>query len=81
MAKFRKPFDPTVLDTPTRDDGGPVNTMTLRDWLAGKALSGYSARNLKADTEGDWPSYADIARWAYEQADAMITARAKAEGR
>ncbi len=51
-------------------------TLTLRDYFAGQALAGYAAR-MAADTE-QFPSYADLARWAYAQADAMLAARAKA---
>jgi hypothetical protein len=30
-------FDPTVLDRPRRDDGGPASLMTLRDYFAAHA--------------------------------------------
>ena len=44
--------------------------MSLRDWFAGNALAG----NLAADTSHQWGAPLH-ARWAYEQADAMIAAR------
>lgn len=42
--------------------------MTLRDWFAGHALAGLAAANWTAGSE-------DLARWAYELADAMLAAR------
>lgn len=44
--------------------------MTLRDYFAAAALSGYKARSLDF-------SQAAIAQWAYEDADAMLAERAK----
>ena len=68
MAKFRKPFDPKVLDVTPRETGGPVAGLTVRDWFAGKAL---------ANAKG---SPAQRAAFAGEVADAMMAER-KGEGR
>jgi hypothetical protein len=35
--KHAGPFDPTVLDQPRRDNGGPASLMTLRDYFAAHA--------------------------------------------
>ncbi len=65
--------------TDTRDDGGQVYPsehkwnqtydpgITRRDWLAGLAMQAYIARG-----NADEDTYADVAMWAYRQADAMI---------
>lgn len=73
-----------------RNDGGPVsptyasdsrgaahNTtfepqggMTIRDWFAGQALAGLLASEAWCRDRPD-----DVARAAYEQADAMLEAR------
>ena len=45
--------------------------MTLRDWFAGQALSGISAKS----EDGFSISPKDEAEWAYQRADAMIAAR------
>ena len=74
---------------PATDDGGPAFPlqsigpdfapgyagMTLRDWFAGQALAGMNASLTSAS---DWPRPEHIevlARHAYKQADAMLTAR------
>jgi hypothetical protein len=49
-------------------DGMPG--MMLRDYFAAKALQGVAAY----DNAGDWDDDR-IARWCYEQADAMLKAR------
>ena len=43
--------------------------MTLRDYFAAKALQGIMACN------GVYENEAQLARWCYEQADAMLEAR------
>lgn len=69
------------------DDGGPAfaslerghdgsltafQGMTLRDWFAGQTLAGiWADATLKGTAE-------QIAKAAYDQADAMLAARAKA---
>jgi len=65
MAKFRKPFDPKALDITPRDDGGPVNAMSLRDWFAGKAPLAIN----------DYAHYSDYAKACYLVADAMLAER------
>lgn len=67
----------------SRSDGGPAfplptgagdkawrQGMSLRDWFAGQALSGF----LASDTYSE-ESAADLAKWSYQQADAMLKAR------
>ena len=44
--------------------------MTLRDWFAGQALAGLSANPTAYKF-----SVETLAKWAYEQADAMIKTR------
>jgi hypothetical protein len=51
-----------------------VGGMSLRDYLAGQVITGYATR-ITAKVGDSWPSTADFARWAYEQADAMLKAR------
>jgi hypothetical protein len=53
---------------------GQTDGMSLRDYFAGQALVGY-ANHLNGKVGDSWPSTADFARWAYEQADAMLKAR------
>ena len=62
----------------SKETGGPafprgeVQTapgMTLRDYFAAKALQGIMACN------GVYENEAQLARWCYEQADAMLEAR------
>lgn len=48
--------------------------MTLRDWFAGLAMQGFAADPASHALFDDMP---DMARSAYEAADAMITARSK----
>jgi len=43
--------------------------MTLRDYFAAAALTGYRANRGISAHEGD------VARWSYDQADAMLSAR------
>ena len=50
---------------------GPHFPGSLRDWFAGQALSGRLAGVRWEHT----PAMQAWARWCYEQADAMITAR------
>ena len=47
--------------------------MTLRDWLAGQALSGYMVTNLAINV---WQA----AKFCYEVADAMIAERDRKSG-
>jgi hypothetical protein len=57
---------PKGYDTPYTEYRG----MTLRDYIAIQAMNGY----VSAQTEG---SYAEVASWSYEFADAMLKARAE----
>lgn len=50
-------------------DGATNYGMTLRDWFAGNALS------LHFGPTGTTATPADVARWSYEVADAMLAAR------
>ncbi len=50
-----------------------VEGMTLRDWFAGQALA---ARVAKADaTSAEAQNPAELAKWAYAVAQAMLTQR------
>lgn len=49
------------------DDSYGQDGMSLRDWLAGKAMAAYVARDVGNHT--------DRALWSYSQADAMLAAR------
>jgi len=84
--KHDAPFDPTILDQPPRDDGGPafpsvdpVHTlergMTLRDYFAGQVLEGMHARDTYDPAQKTPQQRAAL---AYLDADAMIAERAKA---
>ena len=70
-------FPVTLFEGQTLGDGS-ANGMTLRDWLAGKAMSAI-LRNMSdadrrvADRSGDPPAH--IANAAYAVANAMIRAR------
>lgn len=66
MAKFRRPFDPKVLDVPLIDDGGPASKMTVRDYFAGQALP------IAIEMLDDG---ADVSTLAYQYADRMIHRR------
>jgi hypothetical protein len=44
--------------------------MSLRDWFAGQALVGFLSTEANEATEPE-----SIAKWAYENADAMLAAR------
>lgn len=54
------------------EDAGAWTGMTLRDWFAGQALSGWLASFGPDDTLSD---KAGVARFSYEVADAMLEAR------
>jgi hypothetical protein len=69
---FPRPLSKLSSEEISNDQDG----MSLRDYFAGQALMGNCARIQVADS-GHWPSAADMARWAYEQADAMLAERAK----
>ena len=47
---------------------GSHEGMTLRDWYAGKALTGRTAASIDETPE-------DCAKWCHKYADAMIAAR------
>lgn len=65
-----KPENPPAF--PVCTDFSRVNDgMTLRDWFAGQALMG---RNVTPRAYKRWE---DLAADCYEQADAMLAARAK----
>jgi hypothetical protein len=49
------------------------STVTLRDWFAGQAIAAIYADEVD---RGDF-SYANVARRAYDCADAMLAARGK----
>lgn len=67
----------------SQDDGGPafptphyqdsIEGMSLRDWFAGQALAGLSAKHgTVLGDDGEW-----VAMQAYAYADAMIEERSK----
>ena len=47
-----------------------MSGMSLRDWFAGMAMQGLMSYDYDHDNE-------DVAKWAYEIADAMIAEREK----
>lgn len=53
----------------------PCWGMTLRDYFAGQALASAYDRWLQEMDETSDVADAKIARWCYETADAMLTAR------
>ena len=68
---------PAFPYTEYNQDGSLYNTergMTLRDWFAGKALSGSLADPNSNGT------FEDFARTAYQFADAMLAEREKGGG-
>jgi hypothetical protein len=54
---------------PRAGDFNPQIGMTMRDYFAAKALQGIMACN------GVYENEEQLARWCYEQADAMLKAR------
>jgi len=62
--------------------GGPGRGMSLRDWIAGQALAGFTAYDRRAAVQvakNDGRDPADVlASWVYAIADAML---AKREGK
>lgn len=67
MSKYLK--EPAAF--PSVVDGYIQDGMTLRDYFAAKAMQGLMAN---PETNRAWGVY-DNARYAYEQADAMMQAR------
>ena len=67
MSKYLK--EPAAF--PSVVDGYIQDGMTLRDYFAAKAMQGLMANS---ETNRAWGVY-DNARYAYEQADAMMQAR------
>jgi len=87
--KHDAPFDPTILDQPPRDDGGPAFP-TVPHYTAigaeqhfyaghyGMSLRDYFAGQLIAGgVINDYGNYEDFAKAAYLVADALIAERAK----
>ena len=69
-----KPANPLLSNLETTPEG-----LTLRDWMAGQALAGFSrAREAEMFNENTVRWYARI---AYEMADAMLEERAHAPRR
>ena len=80
----------TDMNTPINDGGPafpvPAETypngdyqwgtfgMSLRDWFAGRALTGILAHSTTCNDQA-WKSDACAAGWSYSLADAMIAAR------
>ena len=64
-----------ITDVPNRELLAAA--MTLRDWFAGQVLAGdcMSRERLRAEDADGFPNHEDVARWAYEQANAMLQAR------
>jgi len=68
------PENPPAFPMPETQWHLKQNGMTLRDWFAGQALSGFCSM---ADGTGMWTwPHRDAAAQAYELADAMLAARA-----
>lgn len=64
--------DPVSGDTVPVGKAFEYFGMSLRDWFAGQAMNAYCKKPYPYSTD-----YADTARWAYEQADAMLAARSQ----
>lgn len=54
----------------------PYRGMSLRDWLAGQALTGMLTRELDKDG-GGWANVERVAQDAYKLADAMLKERSR----
>ena len=78
-----KDYNPAAF--PTTSGEWTTNGMTLRDYFAGKALEGYRA--ARVSTGGAYPSECrlwssrEVARCAYDDAEAMLAERAKKEAK
>lgn len=79
------PENPKAFPLRARSDGSILERshegMDLRDWFAGQALPYACTINqqfLQAHPDANYPFHAAIAKDAYEIADAMLAARAKA---
>jgi hypothetical protein len=69
-------------DAMSKEDGGPAfprdhshdghNGMSLRDYFAAKAMA-----SILCQPEWEEMTGADVSKWAYEYADAMLKERAK----
>lgn len=73
MSKDHEDGGPAFPDIRYWDDGQMAVKhpgMSLRDWFAGQALAAYVSR---PDTRQS--SYAELADWSYDAADAMLAAR------
>ena len=64
---------PAFPQHPEQDDVKAFGGMTLRDYLAAKAMAAY----LAIDYEGCCRNPDKLAMWAYENADAMLKEREK----
>lgn len=56
--------------------------MTLRDYFAGQCLAGFQEACTDDTPDGKWtfgPTYEDLAKSCYRQADAMLAERLKRE--
>lgn len=72
------PAFPTLREDRSEDLRWVDDGMSLRDWFAGQALSGYlaSTAGMGVHTDGIRRAFwATVAESAYEVADAMIRAR------
>lgn len=64
------------MDNPQAFPSTATHGITLRDWLAGQALDGYI---IKAYPHIKQPQRETLAKYCYEQADAMLAERNRKE--
>lgn len=80
---MRNDGGPAFPFLPTQDRHGDTKGMSLRDWMAGQALSSLLSDSktliaVKELADEQSTTESDVtAAWAYELADAMLKARGK----
>ena len=67
------PENPYAFPAPDDDRPSDGYGMTLRDWFAGQAITGF----VSAGKPSPLPGPAELAEYSYVLADAMLAERAK----
>ncbi len=62
---------------PTDGGNGYIEGLTVRDWFAAKALTGFQATDFENDRDAGKPYPTLLANLCYQIADAMIKERNK----